>query len=134
MTGLREALVVDCDEQNLELSCVLLEEAGVAVRPLADARGLLRAVVEQPPDVVLLEMRLPDVDAVELVRELRAAPELAGLPVVAVTAAAMRGDRERFLAAGCDGYIAKPYETATFVEQLDGIVAAVADRSRGPGS
>ncbi len=124
MTRLRDALVVDFDELNVELVCVLLADAGVDTRSVSDADGLLRAIADHRPDVVLLEMRLPDVDPVELVARLRADPALADLPVVAVTACAMRGDRERFLAAGCDGYIPKPIDTAGFVSAIESIVVA----------
>lgn len=129
MTRLRSALVVDCNELNIELVCVLLADAGIEARSVGDADGMARAIADHRPDVVLLEMRLPDVDAVELVARLRADPALSELPIVAVTACAMRGDRERFLAAGCDGYIPKPVDTAGFVAEIESIVATARSAS-----
>jgi CheY-like chemotaxis protein len=66
-----------------------------------------------------MDMRLPDADGTDLVREMRSDPALRQLPVVALTAHAMRGDRERFLAAGCSGYIAKPIRPATFLQEVE---------------
>src|SRR5262245_33211755 len=104
----RQILVVEDNEQNLELVLYLLEEARldvVVARSAEEARAAWRREV---PALVLLDMHLPGIDGLSLVKELREDPRTATLPVVAVTAHAMRGDRERFLAAGCTGYIAKP--------------------------
>jgi two-component system cell cycle response regulator DivK len=112
-------LVVEDNEQNLELVLYLLEEAklGVTVARTADeARAVWRR--GELPQLVLLDMHLPGIDGMSLVRELREDPRTAALPVVAVTAHAMRGDRERFLAGGCNGYIAKPIQPATFVDEV----------------
>ncbi len=111
-------LVVEDNEQNLELVLYLLEESELPVtvaRTAEEARAAWRTEV---PRLVLLDMHLPGIDGMSLVRELREDPRTATLPVVAVTAHAMRGDRERFLAAGCTGYIAKPIQPATFVDEV----------------
>jgi two-component system cell cycle response regulator DivK len=123
-------LVVEDNEQNLELVLYLLEEAQLAVsvaRTAEEARAMWATDV---PNLVLLDMHLPGIDGMSLVRELRANPRTADLPVVAVTAHAMRGDRERFLAGGCTGYIAKPIQPATFVQE----VRAFLDGGRKEGS
>ena len=111
-------LVVEDNEQNLELVLYLLEDAeldGQGARTADEARALWTREV---PRLVLLDMHLPGIDGMTLVKELRADPRTQKLPVVAVTAHAMRGDRERFLAGGCNGYIAKPIQPATFVEEV----------------
>ena len=111
-------LVVEDNEQNLELVLYLLEEAKLRVivaRTADEARAVWRSEV---PSLVLLDMHLPGIDGMSLVRELRDDPRTVTLPVVAVTAHAMRGDRERFLAGGCNGYIAKPIQPATFVDEV----------------
>ncbi len=88
---------------------------GRCARDLDEARRALQA---EAPDVVLMDMSLKGADGLELVAELRADPRLRALPVLALTAHAMRGDRERFLAAGCDGYIAKPIDVKSFVPEV----------------
>lgn len=111
-------LLVEDNEVNLELAAFLLEEAGFVVdcaRDLPEARRALRG---PSPDLVLMDMNLKGADGLELVAELRADPRLRALPVLALTAHAMRGDRERFLAAGCDGYIAKPIDVKSFVPEV----------------
>lgn len=112
-------LVVEDNEQNLELTTFLLEEAGhdvLAVRSLDEARAALAAEV---PDLVLLDMNVAGEDGLRLVDEIRHQPRLVRVPVLALTAHAMRGDRERFLEGGCDGYIAKPIDVRTFVATVE---------------
>jgi len=111
-------LVVEDDEVNLELVAFLLEEAGFEVRAARDLDEARRALQAEAPDVLLMDMSLNGADGLELVAELRADPGLRRLPVLALTAHAMCGDRERFLAAGCDGYIAKPIDVKTFVHEV----------------
>jgi CheY-like chemotaxis protein len=124
-------LVVEDNEQNLELVEFLLDEAGIRVwkaRDAEEARALLRG---GPPDLVLMDMQLPGTDGLSLVEEIRRNPGMISLPIIALTAHAMRGDRERFIAGGCDGYIAKPINVASFVEEVQ--AALRASRARRPG-
>ena len=111
-------LLVEDNEVNLELAAFLLEEAGFAVDCARDLPEARRALQGPPPDLVLMDMNLKGADGLELVAELREDPRLRALPVLALTAHAMRGDRERFLAAGCDGYIAKPIDVKSFVPEV----------------
>jgi CheY-like chemotaxis protein len=121
----RRVLLVEDNEQNLELAQFLLEDAGCAVTVARDAAGARAAFSHAPrPDVVLMDMHLPGADGLTLVRELRATPALAQVPIIAVTAHAMRGDRERFLAGGCDGYITKPIRPSTFVAEIEALLDA----------
>lgn len=118
MDGPRSVLVVEDNPQNFELVEFLLEEAGIEVHGARDPEAAAAMLAGPLPDMVLMDMQLPGVAGLELVARLRRDPRTARLPIVALTAHAMRGDRERFLAGGCDGYIAKPIETARFLDQI----------------
>ena len=118
MNGPRSVLVVEDNLQNFELVEFLLEESGIAVHGARDPETANALLAGPLPDMVLLDMQLPGIEGLELVQRLRDDPRTARLPIVALTAHAMQGDRERFLAGGCDGYLAKPIETARFVDQI----------------
>lgn len=111
-------LVVEDNEQNLELTEFLLEEAGAMVLSAGNAEEMRLRLQELVPDLVLMDIQLPGTDGLILTQEIHASPQTRDLPVVALTAHAMRGDRERFLEAGCVGYIPKPIEVGTFVEKV----------------
>ena len=115
----RQILVVEDNPQNYELVEFLLEDAGFSVIHAADAAELRRKLAQGLPDLVLMDIQLPGVDGMTLVSEIRALDGTEGLPVVALTAHAMRGDRERFITAGFDGYISKPIAVATFAGEVE---------------
>lgn len=117
-----EILVVEDNPQNLELVQFLLEEEGFRLRTAADADSVRAEVERGLPDLILMDIQLPGVDGLDLVREIRQRDDGGTVPIVALTAHAMRGDRERFLDGGCDGYISKPIEIATFVEEVRGFL------------
>jgi two-component system cell cycle response regulator DivK len=122
----RKILVVEDNEQNLELVLYILEQAGfeaIAARDPLTARIEFRT---NAPDLVLMDMHLPGRDGLSLVKEFRLDPFGARVPIVALTAHAMRGDRERFLEGGCDGYIAKPIDAKTFVNEIKRVLDAKA--------
>ncbi len=123
-------LVVEDNEHNLELVEYLLEERGITVRSAVDADAVWERLELGVPDVVLMDMQLPGTDGLSVVGELRKKSETSHLPIIALTAHAMRGDRERFLAGGCDGYLAKPINAMTFVDQVLEIVASVEAKQR----
>ena len=118
----RDVLIVEDNRQNLELVQFLLEEVGYHVRSAHDARGARAELEREVPDLVLMDMQLPGTDGLELVAELRQEPRFRHLPIVALTAHALRGDRERFLAGGCDGYIPKPIDVSTFASQVEAVM------------
>jgi CheY-like chemotaxis protein len=128
MSEARDVLIVEDNRQNLELVQFLLEEAGMQVRAAADARQARAELERLLPDLVLMDMQLPGTDGLELVAELRGDPRFRALPIVALTAHALRGDRERFLAGGCDGYIAKPIDVGTFTLQVEAVLRQVDER------
>jgi two-component system, cell cycle response regulator DivK len=121
-------LVVEDNEQNLELVEFLLDEAGIKVWKARDAEEARAVLAARPPDLVLMDMQLPGTDGLSLVEEIRRNPAMTSLPIIALTAHAMRGDRERFIAGGCDGYIAKPINVASFVEEVQSALQAARAR------
>jgi two-component system cell cycle response regulator DivK len=111
-------LLVDDHALNAELASFVLSHAGCQVRLAADAQEALAALAAERPDLVLMDIQLPGMDGLELTRRIKAQPALQGVAVVALTAYAMKGDAERFQAAGCDGYLSKPIDVATFASQV----------------
>ena len=111
-------LVVEDNERNLKLLRDVLEYAGYEVRAAQTAEDGIALAVSKPPDLVLMDLQLPGIDGMEALRRLREDPRTAGIPVVAVTAQAMRQDRERALAAGFDGYVEKPISVRAFLDQV----------------
>lgn len=117
---MREVWVVEDNDQNFELVEFLLGEADWSVRRARDAASFERMIDGSPPRLILLDMHLPDAAGLDLLDRLRADRRFDEVPVIALTAHAMRGDREKFLAAGCDGYLSKPIDTASFVATIEG--------------
>lgn len=112
-------LVVEDNPLNLKLAKTLLELDGYEVVSASDADEALAKLEERVPQLVLLDIQLPGMDGVELTRKLRGDPRFASLTIVATTAYAMKGDDERFLAEGFDGYIPKPIEQGTFGREVE---------------
>jgi CheY-like chemotaxis protein len=104
-------LVVDDTPANLRLARVVLETQGYDVRTAVDAEEALGVLTAFRPQLILMDIQLPGVDGLQLTRRLKADPETRHIVIVAVTAYAMKGDEQRFLQAGCDGYISKPFDT-----------------------
>jgi two-component system cell cycle response regulator DivK len=111
-------LIVDDNEQNRRLARDVLQFAGF--RTLEAAGGLegVALAAEHRPDLVLMDIRMPDLNGSEAVRKLREDERTAAIPVVALTSSTMKGDRERFLADGFDGYLEKPIRVRQFPEQV----------------
>lgn len=108
-------LLVDDQPMNLELARELLEMDGYDVRTASDADEALGILAGGfRPRLILMDIQLPGMDGLELTRRLRADPAWRGIAIIALTAYAMVGDEQRALAAGCDGYIAKPINTRSF--------------------
>ena len=111
-------LVVEDNERNLKLLRDVLEYAGYDVRVARTAEDGITSAVSEPPDLVLMDLQLPGIDGMEALRRLRESPRTAGIPVVAVTAQAMKQDRERALEAGFNGYVEKPISVRAFPDQV----------------
>jgi len=111
-------LVVEDNERNLKLLRDVLEYAGYDVRTARTAEDGITMAASELPDLVLMDLQLPGIDGMEALRRLRASPLTAGIPVVAVTAQAMKNDRERALEGGFDGYLEKPISVRAFPDQV----------------
>jgi two-component system, cell cycle response regulator DivK len=111
-------LVVEDNERNLKLLRDVLEYAGYDVRVARTAEDGISLAASEPPDLVLMDLQLPGIDGMEALRRLRESPRTADIPVVAVTAQAMKQDRERALEAGFNGYIEKPISVRAFPDQV----------------
>jgi len=122
----RTILVVEDNPQNRELVADLLGLAGALVLLAENAEAGMATARNQPVDLVLMDVSLPGMDGLEAARILKGHPATARLPVVALTAHAMKGDRERILAAGCDGYLTKPIDTRSFSASVAAFFPAAA--------
>ena len=111
-------LVVEDNERNLKLLRDVLEYAGYDVRVARTAEDGITSAVSEPPDLVLMDLQLPGIDGMEALRRLRESSRTADIPVVAVTAQAMKQDRERALDAGFNGYVEKPISVRAFPDQV----------------
>jgi two-component system, cell cycle response regulator DivK len=111
-------LIVDDNEKNLKLARDVLRHGGFRTIEAGTGGDGVSLAAEHLPAVVLMDIRLPDMDGTEALRLLRADERTAGIPVVAVTSFAMKGDRERFLADGFDDYLEKPISVRDFAEQI----------------
>lgn len=116
-------LVVDDNPANLKLVRVALTVAGYVVHTASDAESALKLLQHLRPRLVLMDIQLPGMDGLSLARRLKADPGFARIPIVALTAYAMKGDDEKALASGCVGYITKPIDTRTFAERIAAFIA-----------
>jgi two-component system cell cycle response regulator DivK len=115
-----QILVVEDNEKNMKLLRDVLQAAGYQILEATSGSRAVELALEQGPDLTLMDIRLPDIDGVETLRLLRADERTAAMPVLALTAQAMEGDRERFLAAGFDGYLSKPVNIVELVATVEG--------------
>jgi two-component system, cell cycle response regulator DivK len=113
-------LIVDDNEKNLRLARDVLRAAGFRTLEAASGEGAVALATEHLPDVVLMDIRLPDIDGTEAAARLRREPRTAAIPIVALTSSAMKGDREWFLASGFDGYLEKPISVRELPDQVRG--------------
>jgi two-component system cell cycle response regulator DivK len=111
-------LIIEDNEQNLYLETFILEKHGHVVTAARDGRQGIKLAAETQPALILLDIHLPVMDGYAVAAELRRNPTLAHTPIVAVTSYAMAGDRERILAAGCNGYIEKPINPDSFLAEV----------------
>jgi len=111
-------LIIEDNPLNMELARDLLEARGYRVREASTAQEGIEAVRAEKPDLVLMDIQLPGMDGLTATRVLREDPNLADLKIVALTAHAMKGDEQKVLEAGCNGYISKPIDTRQFPKQI----------------
>ena len=119
MHGKGTILYVEDNKDNRNLVRRVLEVEGYAVTEAKDAAQALDRITTGPVDLILMDINMPDMDGYSLTAKIKSMPSYSNVPIVAVTANVMRGDRERSLEAGCDGYIQKPIDIDTLAQQIE---------------
>ena len=112
-------LIAEDNPRNMKLIRVTLRPHGYTILEATDGEMALEAAIEEKPDLVIMDMQLPKLSGLEVTRKLRRIPAFDRVPILAVTAYAMKGDSETFIDAGCDAYLAKPVNT----RELPGVIA-----------
>ena len=115
-------LVVEDNPTNQLLTTMVLNRDGFETAVAESAEDALVFMKSRRPDLILMDVQLPGMDGLTFASSLRSIPEAAGVPVVALTSHAMRGDRERAIAAGCVGYLSKPIDTRTLSDELRALI------------
>jgi len=116
-------LLVEDNEKNMKLARDILRFKGYRVTEATTGEDAVASAATEPPDLVLMDIQLPGIDGIEAFRRIRSDPKTAKIPVVALTASVMAGDRERFDKAGFDGFIAKPIDVKQFPDQVASYLA-----------
>ncbi len=111
-------LIGDDHEQNRRMIRIILQKKGYETIEAANGEETLRLARESLPAMILMDIQMPRLDGVQAMKILKASPETAAIPIVALTSYAMQGDRERFLAEGFDGYLSKPIDLMGFLSTL----------------
>jgi CheY-like chemotaxis protein len=131
---MKRILVVEDNPANIYLIDFILSRSGYAVRRAGTGEEGVALAAAEPPDLVLMDIQLPGIDGLETTRRIRRAEKGRPVPIVALTSFAMAGDREQALAAGCTGYIEKPIDPDTFVQEIEsymGDAAACSEPDEG---
>jgi two-component system, cell cycle response regulator DivK len=121
---MKTVLIAEDNPVNRELLRELLEMRGYTVVEAGDGEQALRQIDENIPDILLLDLNMPVLDGFGTLKRIRQDPRLVSLPVLAVTAYAMRGDREKILSSGFDGYLSKPIASVDLERELERLLAA----------
>lgn len=115
-------LLVEDNELNRDMLTRRLERRGFQVVSAVDGRAGIALGEQEAPDLILMDMSLPDVDGWEATRQLKSSSQTRAIPIIALTAHAMAGDRERAIEAGCDDYDTKPVELGRLLEKIDSLI------------
>jgi len=114
----KNILLVEDNPVNRRLAVFLLRSQGYQVREASTAKEAFEMLNAEIPDLIVMDIQLPGMDGLETTRKLKEQPATADIPVIAVTSYAMKGDREKALAAGCAGYVTKPIDKNTFIQEV----------------
>ena len=114
----KNILLVEDNPVNRRLAVFLLRSQGYQVREASTAKEAFEMLNTEIPDLIVMDIQLPGMDGLETTRKLKEQPATADIPVIAVTSYAMKGDREKALAAGCAGYVTKPIDKTTFIQEV----------------
>jgi two-component system cell cycle response regulator DivK len=112
-------LHVEDNPENRMLVRRILQASGYTIHEAENASQTMELLKEIKPGLILMDINIPEMDGYTLTHKIKSMPGMASMPVVAITANVMKGDREKSLEAGCDGYIQKPIDVDTFVEQVE---------------
>ncbi len=118
----KKILIVEDNELNMKLFHDLLEVHGYDTLQTKDGREALALAREHVPDLILMDIQLPEVSGLEVTRWIKADDALRKIPVIAVTAFAMKGDEEKIRSGGCEAYIAKPISVSNFIETIQRVL------------
>lgn len=111
-------LIVEDNAMNMKLTSVILKTAGYDILQAEDGETAIDLAQENKPDLILMDVQMAGMDGLSATRILKGNQETAAIPVIALTAFAMRGDEEKILAAGCDGYLPKPFQRDTLLATI----------------
>jgi two-component system cell cycle response regulator DivK len=115
---MKTGLIIEDNENNRVLITRLLEKTGYRTLQATTGMQGVEMALQHKPDFIILDIQLPDIDGIEVLRKIRTSEIGNTIPVIAMTSFAMSGDREKFLAAGCDEYIEKPIDPLTVISQI----------------
>ena len=114
----KRIMVVEDNDLNRKLFCDVLKANGFEVEPVAEGDKVLATARAAMPDLIIMDIQLPEISGLELTDRLKKDETMKHIPIVAVTAFAMRGDEQKIMAAGCDAYLSKPISVTTFLETI----------------
>ena len=118
----RKVLVVEDNELNMRLFCDLLDAFGFETFQCRDGAKAVEIARQELPDLIIMDIQLPEVSGLDITRWLKDDDKVAHIPVLAVTAFAMRADEQRVREAGCEGYLSKPIQIATFIQAVEALM------------
>ena len=116
---MKKILIVDDNDNNLYLISFILRKRGLRVIEARSGSEGVELAIQEKPDLIIMDIQLPDIDGLEATKRIRASEANGNIPIIALTSYAMTGDKDKALAAGCNGYIAKPINVDTFIEEME---------------
>jgi len=119
---MKRALVIEDNEDNMKLITFILEKNGYGTIKAENSKTGIALAIKEKPDFILLDIQLPDMDGMEVLKAIRGSEANGEIPIIAITSYAMSGDRERLLQAGCNGYIEKPIDPEIIINQIREII------------
>lgn len=122
---MEKVLIVEDNDNNMELISFILEANDYVTFKACNGKTGVKMALEEAPDFIILDIQLPDIDGLEVLREIREHPSGSKIPIIAMTSYAMSGDRQKLLQAGFDGYIEKPIDTEKVIGQIRGVLAHI---------
>ena len=119
---MKTALVIEDNVDNMKLITFILEKNGYSTLKAENGKMGIELAIKERPDFVLLDIQLPDMNGLEVLKELRISEIDGEIPIIAITSYAMSGDRERLIGAGCNGYIEKPIDPVNIIDQIKKVI------------